>query len=426
MAKVPRRMGILASGGPAPGINSVISSAALKALDEGLEVVGIFDGFEHLMAGEDVTRVLKVADVSRIHTLGGSILRTSRANPTQSDEDLQRTIRTLRELGIEMLMTIGGDGTTYVASRVAEAANGSIRVAHVPKTIDNDIPLPRDRPTFGFETARHVGTGIVLNLIEDARTTGRWYFVVVMGRTAGHLALGIGKACGATLTLIPEEFACRPTSLKTISRVLEGAILKRRALGASHGVAVIAEGISGLLDPEELTSVPGVQVKRDSHGHLRLSEIPLETILKHRVQAALAERGDRVTIVDIPLGYELRSAPPIPFDIDYTRTLGYGAVEVLLRTPATPEEAQGGLVCLGPAGRLSVIPFSRLRDPETGRTRVRLVDTSAESYLVARQYMIRLDLQDLSDSGSLAAIAAVSNLTPAQFEKRFRSTVVQC
>ncbi|MEN8145611.1 MAG: 6-phosphofructokinase [Gemmatimonadota bacterium] len=426
MVKAARRIGILASGGPAPGINSVISSAALKALDEGLEVVGIFDGFKHLMAGEDVTRVLKVADVSRIHTLGGSILRTSRANPAQSEEDLQRTVQTLRDLRIELLVTIGGEGTTYVASRVAEASNGSIRVVNVPKTIDNDIPLPRDRPTFGFETARHVGTDIVLNLMEDARTTGRWYFVLAMGRTAGHLALGIGKSCGATLTLIPEEFACRPTSLEAISRVLEGAILKRKALGAPHGVAIIAEGISGLLDPKELESVPGVEVRHDSHGHLRLAEIPLETILKRRVQSALAERGDQVTIVDLPLGYELRSAPPIPFDIDYTRTLGYGAVEVLLRPPATPEEALGGLVCLGPAGRLSVLPFSRLRDPETGRTRVRLVDTAAESYLVARQYMIRLTLQDLSDSGSLPSIAAVSNMSPADFEERFRGTVVTC
>jgi 6-phosphofructokinase len=184
-----RRLGILVGGGPAPGINSVISSATIEATRRGFEVSGFYDGFEHLMSGRtDMVRPLDPADVSRAHALGGSILRTARANPTRNPDDLQRTVQALQALGIADLITIGGDDTALAASEVAKAAGGGIRVAHVPKTIDNDLPLPAAMPTFGFETARHVGTSLVLNLMEDSRTTSRWCFVVVMGRKAGHLA----------------------------------------------------------------------------------------------------------------------------------------------------------------------------------------------------------------------------------------------
>ena len=151
---------------------------------------------------------------------------------------------------------------------------GAVRVAHAPKTIDNDLPLPGGMPTFGFETARHVGTQSVLNLMEDSRTTNRWFFVVVMGRKAGHLALGIGKAAGATLTIIPEEFPGERIRLDDVCSVLEGAILKRRVMGRNYGLAVIAEGIAEKLDPEELASIPGVAVVFDEHGHIRLGEVP--------------------------------------------------------------------------------------------------------------------------------------------------------
>ena len=229
----PKRLGILVGGGPAPGINSVISAVTIEAQNSNLEVIGIYDGFARLIEGNtNAVRQLTISDVSHIHFQGGSILRTSRANPTLSKEHLQRVVHGLVELGINYLVTIGGDDTAFSASEVSQAAAGAIRVAHVPKTIDNDLPLPANMPTFGFETARHVGTGLVLNLMEDSRTTNRWYFIVVMGRTAGHLALGIGKAAGATLTIIPEEFL--PSDRITFGQVcdvLEGAILKRRVMG---------------------------------------------------------------------------------------------------------------------------------------------------------------------------------------------------
>jgi 6-phosphofructokinase 1 len=420
---MPERLGILVGGGPAPGINSVISAVTIEAINSGLEVIGIYDGFEHLMKGRtDMVRQLTIPDVSRIHFDGGSILRTSRANPTRTPEDLQNTLKALRELGIRYLVTIGGDDTAFSASEVVKAAGGTIRVAHVPKTIDNDLPLPGGMPTFGFETARHVGTELVRNLMEDSRTTNRWYFVVAMGRKAGHLALGIGKAAGATITVIGEEFPKERITLAEVCDVLEGAILKRRVLGRKDGVAVIAEGIGEKLDPEELAKIPGVEVERDPHGHIRLGEIPLATILKREIQRRFKEQGEKITIVDVTLGYELRCAPPIPFDIDYTRTLGYGAVKFLLSEPKDDKVKEGGMVCLV-GGRLEILPFDELRDPVTGRTKVRLVDINSEHYKVAREYMIRLEREDLENPEMLAKLAAAAKMTPEEFKKKFAHVV---
>ncbi len=420
---MPKRLGILVGGGPAPGINSVIGAATIEAIKSGLEVMGIYDGFEHLMKGRtDMVTPLTIPDVSRIHFEGGSILRTSRANPTRKKEDLENTVKALKELGIDYLVTIGGDDTAFSASEVVKAAGGQIRVAHVPKTIDNDLPLPGGMPTFGFETARHVGTELVRNLMEDSRTTSRWYFVVAMGRKAGHLALGIGKAAGATVTVIGEEFPKEHISLAEVCDVLEGAILKRRVLGRKDGVAVIAEGIGEKLDPEELAKIPGVEVERDPHGHIRLGEIPLATILKREIQRRFAERGEKMTIVDVTLGYELRCAPPIPFDIDYTRTLGYGAVKFLLSEPTDEKVKEGGMVCLV-GGRLEILPFDELRDPATGRTKIRLVDIHSEHYRVAREYMIRLEKEDLEDPEMLAKLASAAKMPPEEFKSKFAHVV---
>src|SRR4030095_10388308 len=250
------RLGIIVGGGPAPGINGTIGAVTLEAGNRGHEIVGIYDGFAHLMVGRtDRVKILDHDDVSRIHFEGGSILATSRANPTKNPADLARVVDTLKTLGVRFLVTIGGDDTMYSASQVAKASKGQIRVCHVPKTIDNDLPLPGETPTFGFETARQYGFEIVHNLMEDSRTTGRWYFVMVMGRTAGHLALGIGKATGAALSIIPEEFP-GSVHLETVGDILEGAILKRQVLWERQdGVALIAEGLLERMPVQALTEV---------------------------------------------------------------------------------------------------------------------------------------------------------------------------
>ena len=178
-----KKLAILVSGGPAPGINSVISAATNRSELEGVEVVGIRDGFEWIMHG-DVEHVtpLTIESVSRIHFRGGSHIGISRANPTSNAEHLENVVISLLRLNVSMLITIGGDDTALSAMKLEERANGRIHVVHVPKTIDNDLDLPGYVDTFGFQTARHHGVEIVKNLMVDAKTTSRWYFVIATGR----------------------------------------------------------------------------------------------------------------------------------------------------------------------------------------------------------------------------------------------------
>ncbi len=413
------RLGILVGGGPAPGINSALSAATIEARKAGLEVIGMYDGYEHLMKGRtDMIRQLTIPDVSRIHVQGGSILRTSRANPTRDDGDLERTVETLKKLDVTNLITIGGDDTAYAASRICEQSRGAIRFAHLPKTIDNDLPLCAGAPTFGFETARHFGTQWVLNLMEESRTTNRWCLITVMGRKTGHLALGIGIAAGATVTIIPEEFPESPITLDHLCDVVEGAMLKRRSLGRQDGVAVIAEGVAAKVDPNELANLPGVEVGYDSYGNIRLEDIPLESVVEREMERRFKERGESTSIVAVTLGYELRCAAPIPFDIDYTRTLGYGAVRFLLGAKSDERTRSGGLVCID-SSRLHVLAFDDILDPATGRIRTRMVDIKSEHYRVAREYMIRLRRRDIQDDGLLPKRAEAAKLGVEDFVNRF-------
>lgn len=424
MSTQPTRLGILCGGGPAPGMNSVICASTIEAINSGWEVYGIPDGFSRLMEG-DISQVhrLLVEDVSRIHLQGGSVLFTSRANPTKDPAKLAATVAALAELQLDALITIGGDDTGHSAAVVAQAAAGKLRVAHVPKTIDNDLPLPGDVSTFGYQTARHVGAEQVSNLMTDALTTRRWFFVVAMGRQAGHLAQGIGKSAGATLTVIPEDFpADQPISLDHIVDVLETAIYKRIAHGRPFGVAVMAEGLS-LRFPQEDIDREMPHAERDDHGHVRLSEVHLHRLLTDIVRARVAERGHKVTIVAKNIGYELRSAPPIPFDIEYTRDLGYGAVDYLRGLLSCEQPLEVGAMVTIQRGELVPLRFGTFNDPATGRPRVRTVNPLSEAYRVAREYQIRLEVDDFNHADRLAAIAKAANMTPEEFGERYRYLV---
>jgi ATP-dependent phosphofructokinase / diphosphate-dependent phosphofructokinase len=404
--------GIAVGGGPAPGINGVIGAAATRALRRGHRVIGILDGFSHLMEG-DTSRVvdLELDAVARIHLLGGSILHTSRANPTKKPEHLAAFVKSLDALGIDHLITIGGDDTASSSSRVAEEAGGRVKVVHVPKTIDNDLPLPEGIPTFGFETAREHGTTVVERILIDMQTTNRWFFIVMMGRSAGHLALGCGKSAGAPITLIPEEFPNPPIAIEDVVRTLEGAIVKRLAAGRPDGVAVIAEGVASAMDPEDplLADAP-----RDEHGHVRLAEVPLARVLRTAVADSLASRGVKVTIGEKDVGYELRCGYPTAFDRDYTRDLGVGAVDTLL--------AGGTSVLITrQAGQIVPVPFAEIIDPKTRKSRVRGVDVRSDSYRNALALQERVTAEDLADPQTLASIAAAARLSPEQARERYRS-----
>jgi 6-phosphofructokinase 1 len=403
------KLAIVIGGGPAPGINGVISAVTFEALKQGLEVVGIYDGFKWLSKG-DASQILRLdnEEISRIHLRGGSLLRTSRDNPTKSPEKMANVVKALNELGIRYLVTIGGDDTAYTSTRVEQEAAGKIAVCHVPKTIDNDLPLPHGIPTFGFETARQLGAQLVENIMEDARTAERWYFVIAMGRSAGHLALGMGMSAGATLTLIPEEFGDN-ISLNKIIATLSGAIIKRLSLGKRHGVAVIAEGVATRFNPEELTFLK--DVPRDDHGNIRLAEIPLGDMLKQRVMSELSALGLKTTIIAKDIGYELRCQPPIASDREYTRYLGFSAVRFLV------SGGTGAMIMLKD-GVCHPIKFSALLDPKTGKTRIRIVDIDADDYLMARRYMIRLEKDDM-EGQNLNKLAATVKMDPADFRKKF-------
>src|SRR5262245_10663428 len=407
----PQCLGILVGGGPAPGINAVISAATIEARNQGFDVIGIRDGFRHLVRRDPSgLQPLAIDDVSRVHLLGGSILGTSRENPTKSHEATQAAIEMLRQAGVTCLMTIGGDDTALSSRYISERSGGAIRTVHVPKTIDNDLPLPQPVHTFGFQTARHVGVELVRNLMEDARSTRRWYVVVAMGRKAGHLALGIGKAAGATLTVIAEECPSPYIPFATICDIVEGAIIKRRAMGRHFGVAVLAEGLIDRLDPTELAGLEDIE--RDEHGHVRFAEVDLARKVKAEVQGRFTERGLRVTITDKNVGYELRCADPISFDAEYCRDLGYSAVRFLIGG------ATGAMISIQ-GGRLVPIPFGDLAEHEGGKTKVRLVDVTSEGFRVARAYMIRLESEDFAHAAWVDRLAEAARLTPGEFRRRF-------
>jgi 6-phosphofructokinase 1 len=288
-----------------------------------------------------------------------------------------------------------------------------MNVVHVPKTIDNDVPLPGGQTTFGYQTARHWGVAIVENIMEDAKTTGRWYFITTMGRNAGFLALGIGKSSGATVTLIGEEFRDLAHPLQRVADILTGSIIKRLSMGKDHGVAILAEGICAICPTEDLAKYEQCQL--DETGRLRLSDIQLARVVKNFVKKNLDELGISLTIVDKRIGYELRAADPIPYDVEYTRDLGYGAIRYLMKGGT-------GSMIVFDQGYLKPIPFVELFDFATGKVKVRMVDTTSESFEVARKYMIRLEKEDFTGA-NLKNIAKVTNLSPQDFAKRFSYVV---
>jgi 6-phosphofructokinase 1 len=411
-----KKLAIVAAGGPAPGINSVIGAATIRASLSGVQVLGIQDGFKWLAEGDTAhVTPLTIEDTSRIHFRGGSYIGISRANPTRSPEHLQRTIETLERLDVGMLITIGGDGTATLAHIISEKTRGKIRVIHVPKTIDNDIDLPHDTATFGFQTARHVGVEIVKNLMVDAKTTSRWYFVIAQGRKAGHLALGIGKAVGATNTVIPEEFSrgC-PVPLSQVVDILAGSVIKRLGYGRQDGIVLLAEGLADCIDPNDLAK--HTELPRDHMGNIHVAEINLGEVLEKAVKTRLAGLGIKATLISKYIGYEVRCADPIPFDMEYTRDLGYCAARYIIEGGT---EAVVSIV----NGRFRPISFQDMKDPSTGRPRVRLVDVDSDRYKIARSFMLRLKRQDFDQPEELARFAAAARLTPETFRAQFHHLV---
>ena len=340
--------------------------------------------------------------MSRIHFRGGSHIGISRANPTKDPQLLENTVISLLRLNVTQLITIGGDDTAFSAMKLEEKAGGRIRVVHVPKTIDNDLDLPAHVDTFGFQTARHIGVEIVKNLMVDAKTTSRWYFVIAMGRKAGHLALGIGKAAGATLTLIPEEFARQTLRLKAIVDTLVGRDhqapqlrppRRRRGHRRGRGARASTPRISAQLE----------DVERDAHGHIRIAEVNIGEILKDAgARSGSSSSGSRRP--SWPRTSATSCAAP-------TRSPSTWSTPATSATAPPSTCSSGGNARDGlDAGRpLRADPVrARCSTPRPAAREVRLVDIHSTRYAIARRYMIRLRRDDFEDPHELAKFAATA------------------
>jgi 6-phosphofructokinase 1 len=341
---------------------------------------------------------------------GGSILGTSRTDVAHDRQMLDNSIAALKKLGIEAMVAVGGDDMLASAAAVERHSEGAIKVVQIPKSIDNDLPLPAPLTTLGYETARQVGVGIVNSLMEDAKTTGRWFVGVTMGRPTGHLTLGVGAAASATCTIIPEEFPQPVIRLADICDIVEGSIIKRSALGKGYGVALLSEALSERFSPEEVTELEDVD--RDAQGHIRVAEIDLGRKVKSEVQSRLEKRGVKVTVVDKTIGYELRCAPPIPYDAEHARDLGYAAVTYLMAG------GSGAMITMQ-NGEFNPVPFSAVIDPATGRGKSRGVDVTSESYQVAHDYMVRIGPKDFTDDVWVEKLAKAGGMDSAEFRTHF-------
>lgn len=379
-AKSKKNFGIIVSGGPAPGINAVISSSVIEANNRGYGVKGLMNGFRGLSTGEPGAVVdLNMEKVSSIYNKGGSILGTSRYNPLKDHDAQGRFLDGLRQHDIDKLIVIGGEGSAYLSYHLSKL-NTDIAIAHVPKTIDNDLILPNKYPSFGFETALYAGTRIVDTLREDAKTCRRWFLTTTMGRKAGFLALGIGLAAGATSTIIPEEFSGFAPTPSDIAGIIFSSITKRLAVGKNYGVIVLAEGVLDCLDPSLNDDLKGVT--RDELGRIRYSQIELGDVLLPPLRTMLKQANiEDVHIITKNIGYELRCCQPVSFDIEYTKFLGFGVVQHLL-------EGYSGIMVTRDFDKLGFQYLSDMVGPD-GLIASRKVDLSSDLYRVSRSFMIR-------------------------------------
>lgn len=366
---------ILCSGGPAPGINSVISSIAKSFLKDGYRVLGINEGTKTIFSDNPQTIDFDFAYADYIYNRGGSVLRMSRYKP----KDSEFNTKFFEENNVKLLVTIGGDDTASTANRITkylQENNIDVKNIHVPKTIDNDLPLPDRLPTFGYQTAKNEGTRIAQTVYEDARSSGNWFVVSVMGREAGHLAFGIGTACHYPLVIIPEMFKGKKITFNKIIDMMLSSILKRKAHDIHHGAIMISEGVFHFMDEDEIKNC-GINFTFDEHGHPELGTVSKAHIFNVLLQKKLKEISVNVKSRPVELGYEIRSCHPTAYDMNYCTMLGMGVKKLF-------DEGHTGCIVIAKAnGEFSPLYLKDIEDPETGRVKTRLVDVNAQDYQLA-------------------------------------------
>ena len=321
---------ILCGGGPAPGMNTVVCSVAKTFLANGYRVIGLHGGYSGLFSKSPRTEDIDFFKADAYFNRGGSYLQMSRFKPTAEDFEKNFNLDLFTQNDIKLLVTVGGDDTASTANRIAkflEDKKYPIANIHVPKTIDNDLPLPDNTPTFGFNSAKDEGAHIARTAYEDGRTSGNWLIISAMGRSAGHLALGIGEATHCPMTIIPEMFNKTAIGIDKIIKLTLGSIIKRKILGIDYGTVVVAEGVFHDLDPEEIKAT-GAHLTYDEHGHPELGKISKAVMFNDILEKEFKKAGMKVKTRPIEIGYDVRCQDPIAFDLTYCTELAMGVYEL--------------------------------------------------------------------------------------------------
>lgn len=391
---------ILAAGGPAPGINSVISSVSKIFLKGGYKVIGLHDGYKNLFTGKASTVDIDFELADSVLTRGGSVLRMSRYKPKNEEFTQDFFVNN----NVKLLVTIGGDDTASTANRISLFLTENkfpIQNIHVPKTIDNDLPLPDNQPTFGYQSATEEGVRITKTVYEDAKTSANWFVVSAMGREAGHLAFSIGSSCHLPMIVMPEMFTKATLNFENITKLIVSAILKRKILGINYGVAIVSEGIFHFMS-DEVIKESGVQFTYDAHGHPELGNVSKAHIYNVLLQNKLKELGLDIKCRPVELGYELRCLPPAAFDLQYCTMLGTGVKKLF------DQGLTGCVVTVNNKGEVNPL-FLKDVTGENGKVKTRLVNIEdAKTKMVLEDNLQYLTAEDVE-----AAKQFVSN--PEEF-----------
>lgn len=351
---------ILCGGGPAPGMNTVVCSVAKTFLSNGFRVIGLHGGYSGLFSKSPHIEDIDFFKADAYFNRGGSYLRMSRFKPTDEDFEKNFNLPLFQDNNVKLLVTVGGDDTASTANRIAkflEAKRYPIRNIHVPKTIDNDLPLPGNAPTFGFNSAKDEGARLAKTIYEDARTSGNWLLISCMGRSAGHLALGVGEAAHCPMTIIPEMFDRTAITVGKIIRLTLSTILKRKLMGIPYGTVVVAEGVFHDLDPEDLKAT-GVHMTYDEHGHPELGKISKAVLFNDLLEQEFKKLGLKVKTRPVEIGYDVRCQDPTAYDLTYCTELAMGVYELF-------EKGETGcMVCIDADGDSHPLYLKDLQNAE--------------------------------------------------------------
>ncbi len=365
---------ILTGGGPAPGMNTVVGSIAKTFIKNGFRVLGLHGGYQGLFSQEPNFCEIDFICADSIFNRGGSYLMMSRYKPTQEDFSNNFNLDFFKNNNIQLLVTVGGDDTASTANRIAKfltEKNYPISNIHVPKTIDNDLPLPNNIPTFGYQSAKAEGYKIASTVYEDARTSGNWFVVAAMGRSAGHLAFGIGATAHYPMIVIPEMFNKTTITADKIMNLAISAIIKRKISGLSYGAIMISEGVFHELSAEEIEAC-GVKFTYDDHGHPELGKISKAQMFNEMIEVKLAKLGIPIKSRPVEIGYEVRCVNPIAYDLMYCSELGMGVHKLF------SEGITGCMVYLDIDGDVKPLYLKDIQDPTTGKIPPRKVSMESD------------------------------------------------